>query len=181
VETPGVLFVTSENVGEGRILLKKRKYVEGKFNQIERKSILKRGDVLTNIVGASIGRTAIYNSDELANINQAVCLMRCDENSLLNKYLMMLLNSPFFKKVMHENEVDNARANLSLTFFKNLKIPIPPFTKQQELVEELERFQETIEEVALAFRTKLGNSEELKKSLLQKAFSGELTEKEVVV
>ena len=33
----------------------------------DKKSILKNGDVLTNIVGASIGRTAIFNMDDVAN------------------------------------------------------------------------------------------------------------------
>lgn len=125
VDKPGVLFVTSENVGENTLLLNERKYVEDKFNIKDSKSILQNGDVLTNIVGASIGRTAIYDLDDVANINQAVCLIRCNKNLLDNEFLMFLLNSPFTKKHLHENEVNNARANLSLSFFRSLLMPLP--------------------------------------------------------
>jgi type I restriction enzyme, S subunit len=114
VETPGVLFVTSENVGSNQMLLNKRKYVEDRFNEKDRKSILRRDDVLTSIVGASIGRTAVFDCDDIANINQAVCLIRCDKEKLIPSYLSLLLNSGYFRRILHDNEVDNARANLSL-------------------------------------------------------------------
>lgn len=116
IDTPGILFVTSENVGEYQILLEQPKYVEEKFNTKDKKSILRAGDVLTNIVGASIGRTAVFDRDDVANINQAVCLIRCESEVLNNFFLTYLLNSPVFKGVLHDNEVDNARANLSLGF-----------------------------------------------------------------
>ncbi len=174
IDIPGVLFITSENVGEGKILLKKRKYLELKFNDKQKKSILQFGDVLTNIVGASIGRTAVYDLKDLANINQAVCIMRCDDTVLYNYYLMYMLNSPFFKAILHDNEVNNARANLSLTFFKNLVIPFPEIDEQKNIVEEIRKLNiETNSLLKLLYR-KIDNVEDLKKSLLQKAFAGEL-------
>jgi len=63
------LFITSENVGQNILNLESKKYVEVKFNVKDKKSILKCGDVLTNIVGASIGRTAVFELNDLANIN----------------------------------------------------------------------------------------------------------------
>lgn len=132
IEEPGVLFITSENVGENTLILNQKKYVEDKFNISDKKSILKKGDVLTNIVGASIGRTAIFNLNDIANINQAVCLIRCNHKILFNEYLMYLLNSPFVKEHLHDNEVNNARANLSLGFFRNLSIPLPQLEKQKK-------------------------------------------------
>jgi len=145
VDQNGILFVTSENVGNGELLLSNRKYVEKRFNEIEKKSILHEGDVLTNIVGASIGRTAIFNLKEITNINQAVCILRCKENLINNLYLMRLLNSDFFLKILHENKVDNARANLSLGFFENLTIPLPPLETQQKIVAQIEAERQSVE------------------------------------
>jgi type I restriction enzyme S subunit len=174
VENDGILFITSENVGEAELLLHKKKYVEKKFNDKEKKSILKKGDVLTNIVGASIGRTAIYDIDDIANINQAVCVIRCNENVLNNYYLMYLLNSPFFKTILHENEVNNARANLSLTFFRNLIIPIPNTTEQQSIVEFIIDLKSQTQSLESNYQQELAALDELKKSILQKAFMGKL-------
>ena len=79
----GILFVTSENVGDEELLLSKRKFLEQKFNEIQPRSILQKGDILTNIVGASIGRTAIFDLDiKNANINQAVALIRLKNKQL---------------------------------------------------------------------------------------------------
>ena len=174
VDIPGILFITSENVSKNELILDKKKYVEQRFNLIEKKSILKKGDVLTNIVGASIGRTAIFPLDDVANINQAVCILRCNSNSLYNMYLMHLLNSPYFRKILHENEVDNARANLSLSFFSNLNIPIPPLTEQGAIVEKLDALSTESKKLESIYNKKLADLDALKKSILQKAFNGEL-------
>jgi type I restriction enzyme S subunit len=174
VETAGILFVTSENVGEYDILLEQPKYVEEKFNAKEKKSILKKGDVLTNIVGASIGRTAVFNRDDVANINQAVCLIRCEPLLLCNYYLAYLLNSPVFKQILHDNEVDNARANLSLGFFSKLPVTLPPIKKQLEIVEHLDTVRTETQRLEAIYSQKLAALEALKKSLLDQAFSGGL-------
>ena len=174
VDVPGILFVTSENVGEYDILLEQPKYVEEKFNAKDKKSILKNGDVLTNIVGASIGRTAVFDRDDVANINQAVCLIRCEPHLLNNYYLTYLLNSPVFKQVLHDNEVNNARANLSLGFFSQLPVPMPPIPQQKEIVAKLDAFREETQRLAAIYQRKLAALEALKKSLLHQAFSGNL-------
>ncbi len=177
IDKPGILFITSENVGSGDMLMKKRKYLESKFNSIQKRSILKIGDVLTNIVGASIGRTAIYNLNEIANINQAVCILRCNDNLLNNEYLMNLLNSPYLKSILHANEINNARANLSLTFFKNLTISLPNLQQQKKVVDYISKFKKEFIMLESVLFKRSKNLEELKKSILQKAFSGELTRK----
>jgi type I restriction enzyme S subunit len=174
VDKPGILFVTSENVGQYQMLLEQPKFVEDKFNVKDKKSILKPGDVLTNIVGASIGRTAVFDRDDAANINQAVCLIRCKPERLNNFFLTYLLNSPVFKQVLHDNEVDNARANLSLGFFSQLLVPIPPLSEQRNIVTALNSFRKETQRLESLCQRKLTALEALKKSLLHEAFTGQL-------
>ena len=62
------MFVTSENVGNYAMRkMDAPKYLQIKFNEIQPRSILQRDDILINLVGASIGRTAIFDRDDLAN------------------------------------------------------------------------------------------------------------------
>ena len=51
---------------------------------------LKKGDVLYNITGASIGRSAVYDFDEPANVNQHVCIIRLKDSNpkLINTILL---------------------------------------------------------------------------------------------
>ncbi len=59
----GTMFITSENVGVEMLLLESPKFLPEKINEIQPRSVLQTHDILTNIVGASIGRTFMLVSD----------------------------------------------------------------------------------------------------------------------
>jgi type I restriction enzyme S subunit len=133
----GVLFITSENVGNYSLRLTKKKYVEDRFNEIQPRSILEKNDILMNIVGASIGRTAVFDLDEVANINQAVTIIRLI-NTENYEYFLHFFNSPVCISYMYNKQVDNARPNLSMTNIAKFVIPIPPLAEQKAIVEKVE-------------------------------------------
>lgn len=132
-EDKGILFITSKNVDSFKIDLTKATYVDETFNQIEPRSILKKGDLLTNIVGASIGRTALFNLDVIANINQAVCILRIEHNLINKDYLLNLMNSDLALKMMFESQFSPGRANLSMGSIASFTIPIPPYPNKAAL------------------------------------------------
>jgi restriction endonuclease S subunit len=171
--TRGVLFVTSENVGSGRMLLDVKKYVEPQFNELQKRSILKSGDLLTNIVGGSIGRSAIYDSKELANINQAVAVIRLGK-FVDRQYVLSVLNSPMLIDRMHKEKVDVARANLSLKDVADFPIPLAPPQEQQEIVRRVEALFKTADALEARYRTAKAHVDKLTQSILAKAFRGEL-------
>jgi type I restriction enzyme S subunit len=147
----GIMFITSENVGNFSLRLQKIKYVEKKFNEIEPRSILKKNDILMNIVGASIGRTAIYNIEEVANINQAVCLIRpvINGKNVSLQYLLQYLNTPFCINLMFDKQVDNARANLSMGNIAKFPIPLPPLSEQRRIVAQVDRLMALCDDLEL--------------------------------
>lgn len=169
----GILFVTSENVGLGHLILENKKFVEEKFNQIQKRSILKRGDILTNIVGASIGRTTIFDLDEKANINQAVSLIRL-KNKMSSNYILTVLNSPAIVDFMNSTKVDVARANLSLKDVASFPIPLPPITEQQEIVHRVEALFKIADQIEERYQKARAYVDKLTRSILAKAFRGEL-------
>ncbi|BBM01975.1 restriction endonuclease subunit S [Microbulbifer sp. GL-2] len=128
-----ILFITSENVGVNKLLLDKKKYVEKKFNDLEPRSILRKGDILMNIVGGSIGRTAVYDIESLANINQAVCLIRIFDEHINKRYLLKFFNSETCRGYMFDQQVDNARANLSMGNISKFVVPVPPLHEQYRI------------------------------------------------
>ena len=135
----GTLFVTSENVREGYLDLSKRKSLDDKINEIQPRSILKRNDILINIVGASIGRAAVYDCDEIANINQAVALVRVDYSQINQTYLMTFLNSPQAIEMYGKMKKGGARDNLSLQNIADLQIPVAPMELQNQFADFVEQ------------------------------------------
>ena len=129
------LFVTSENVREGVLDLSEPKYLEDGFNEKQKRSMLKKGDFLINIVGASIGRAARFDLDVKANINQAVALVRMGQEKVLSNYMMYYLNSPKALEMYNSMKSAVARANLSLQNIGDLEILVPPIDQQEQFAE----------------------------------------------
>lgn len=175
-DTSQTMFVTSENVGNMCLLLESPKYVQDSFNKKQSRSMLREGDVLTNIVGASIGRSAVWNKALRANINQAVCLIRVDPNQCVAKYLCYYLNSPDGISQLVGNKVDVARANVSLGNVKGVTLNLPSIEDQTEIVRRVDQLFAHADRIEQQVNNALARVNNLTQSILAKAFRGELTE-----
>ena len=133
----GTMFITSENVGVETLLLESPKFLPEKINEIQPRSILETHDILTNIVGASIGRTCEYTLVDSANTNQAVAIIRLMAVDMVS-YVVKCLNSDYCVNLMFANQVNVARANLSLSSLANFLIPIPPLKEMYRIIAHLD-------------------------------------------
>ena len=168
----GIPFITSENVGNYALTkMDKLKYVERRFNQIESRSILKRGDILLNLVGASIGRSALFDLESAANINQAVALIRPikDNAYFLSSYLLHYLNSPVGISEMLGSRVVTAQPNISLSDTRNFLIPLPPLAEQHRIVAKVDELMTLCDRLEASLTTRDETRERLLESVLHEA------------
>ena len=172
----GILYITSKNVDSFKIDLTKATYVEEKFNKIEPRSILKNGDILTNIVGASIGRTALFDLDVIANINQAVCILRIEHKNINKDYLLYLMNSDFALKMMSDSQFAPGRANLSMGNIATFTIPLPPINEQQRIVQKLEQLMGNCNDLEKSIKQSASQNEKLLQQVLREALRKETVE-----
>ncbi|HIF9075602.1 TPA: restriction endonuclease subunit S [Photobacterium damselae] len=164
----GTLFVTSENVRDGYLDVSKPKYLPIEFNQKLKNSQLKSGDILINIVGASIGRSCQYNIDnQQANINQAVCLFRTNE-LVESNYIHQFLQLPSTVNRLLGTQTDSARPNLSLSDMREFTFAVPPLPEQHKIAQILSTWDRGI-----ATTEKLIDaSKQQKKALMQQLLTG---------
>lgn len=162
----GVLFITSENVREGYLDVSKAKYLDDGINKLLPRSILQKGDILINIVGASIGRAAIFDIDQLANINQAVAVVRPIENGIDIHFLIEYLNSQRAMELYDSMKQGGARDNLSLKNIADLLIPDVSVSKQNEF-SVLVRKRNELKEIVIK---EIADLEELMDSKMDKYF-----------
>ena len=145
--------------------------------------LLKEGDLIMSLTGTvdktDYGYTVkIPSTDEKLLLNQRIMKIDIKNNDILNKdYLRHYLLSPDFLKRLYETASGTRQANLSSRTILTLTINFPSDVNiQREIVAMLEYLSRSIIDLEKYYQQKLDNLEDLKKSILQKAFSGELTQ-----
>jgi type I restriction enzyme S subunit len=94
------------------------------------------------------------------------------ENKLLYRYLyFQLLNS---LKEFKEKSVGANTRFLKLGMIQEIKIPLPNVDEQKNIVQKLDELELETQKLVNQYQKKLNDLEDLKKSILIKAFSGEL-------
>lgn len=96
---------------------------------------------------------------------------------LLNEYLFYFLSRDTFRaegKRKMQGAVGHKR--ISKEFIEDALIYLPSLQTQQEIVSQLDALSEQTKQLEAKYQTKLGNLEELRKSILEKAFKGELVQ-----
>ncbi len=128
----------------------------------------------------TMGRVAIV-PEKIKNgiINQALLQLKPNKN-LLNTFLKLWMESESFQESLKLYSLGAAIQNVaSVKILKEIIIPLPPLAEQQRIVTQFENLSTETKKLEAIYRKKLANLEELKKSILQKAFSGELTNVEI--
>ncbi|MEW5756099.1 MAG: restriction endonuclease subunit S [Pseudomonadota bacterium] len=172
----GIPFVRSQNVGWGVTDLSDIAFLPPGFNAVEKKSVLREGDVLLNIVGASIGRAAIAPSTvEGGNVNQAVAVIRLLESGVINEFVLLYLLSAQTQRRIHAEKVDVARANFSLEDIREMPLSLPPRGEQDRIVAEVDRRLTILRETEAQVDANLQRAEHLRQSILGHAFSGSIS------
>ena len=167
----GIPFLKVENIKTPIIDVESiNSYVSEEFNKKFNRSVLKMGDILFSIAG-TLGEVAIVpESLENANINQALAIIRVDENKVERRYILYYLLSRRIKNWIEQKKVSGAQSNLNLTQLASINILLPPLEKQKEIVEFLDVQFQALEKI----RKLRANAERMIKLILKKeVFGGE--------
>lgn len=133
------------------------------------------GTVMLAMYGASIGRTGIMGKE--MSTNQAIACGIPKEEAILGQYLLYFLQSQ--KNEFVAAGKGGAQPNISQGVVKSWQIQLPPKDEQLQIINEIEGQLDHLAQANRATETLLKESTGLRRSLLQAAFTGQLT-KEVV-
>ena len=132
----------------------------------------KKGDLILCVRGSTTGRMNIAGQD--ACIGRGVAAIRSKENQdWVNQFIS------FSKDIIYDLGSGSTFPNVSASTLKKLIIPFPPKEQREGIVERIEILDSNIQNLVKIYQSKLTALEELKQSILQKAFTGELTSKTV--
>lgn len=169
----GYFVIRIGNVQDGEISLNNPRYVR-LLDQKLKKFILEEGDILISLTG-NIGRVGMILKEQLpAVLNQRVARIQVKDKSVERDFLFRFLSSRTFRQALQKAGHGTAQQNVSTKEIGSVRIALPSMSKQTEIIDEFNRFAEESLRLAQIYERKLSALEELRKSLLHSAFSGEL-------
>lgn len=147
-------------------------------DSILNRALIKDGDILITLTGTKYKRDYGYavcvSSPNKLLVNQRIlCLtpFACVERN----YLLYYLKSNLFRDVFFSCETGGVnQGNVSSKFVENIEIPIPTFDEQLEIATVLDRTLAHEQQAKEAAEAVLDQIELMKKSILARAFRGEL-------
>ena len=89
------------------------------------------------------------------------------------RYVEYLLQS--FKAILQAKGQGSAQDNINMGTFEKMKFPFPSIKKQKEIVSVLDKLMISVQNLERIYSDKLAGLDELKKSILHLAFTGQLT------
>jgi type I restriction enzyme S subunit len=161
-------FVRSQNVGWGELLLDDVAFIDEDTHSSFSSTEIETYDVLLNITGASIGRTAVADARIAGgNVNQHVCIIRTKPAELSPYFLNQFLISQDGQTQIDSFQAGGNRQGLNFEQIRSLLIPLPNTqTEQQKIASCLS----TLDELIGAQGRKVAALRTHKKGLMQQLF-----------
>ena len=125
--TEGINFIKVESILDNHTFdQNKFAFIDSETNNLLKRSIINSGDIIFTIAG-TLGRFALIDDSVLpANTNQAVAIIRANQNKVTPDYLYSFFLGNWHNDYYRKRIQQAVQANLNLGTIKSLPIPILP-------------------------------------------------------
>ena len=140
----GHCFVRSQNVGMGYLILDDIAHIDDDIHKKHKATEINEDDVLLNITGASIGRTAIATKEiEGGNVNQHVCIIRTN-SKVSPKFLCNYIQTKKIQNYIQSLQTGGSREGLNFEQIRSFPISLPGIAEQSQIAQLLDKLNERI-------------------------------------
>ena len=136
----GLIFIQSGNLGRSMELnLSRIQYVRPPQGAEGERTRVRRDDILVCITGSLTGNVVFVDQDLNfpAFVNQHVALVRPKPQSVIPKFLALVLHSEIGRGQFKICEYGGTKQGLGLADVKSILVPIPPVSEQQRILEDV--------------------------------------------
>ena len=173
------------NVGVKEFVEEVDNYLPEKFKDTLKEVQVREGNIVIaltrTIISAGLKVAVVPASYDGALVNQRVAALVPNEKIINQRYLYNFLTTDGVAKYVLAHVNTLMQPNLSINDLKNLPVPCPTIKEQSDIVKKLDGLRSEVRKLEAIYQQKINDLEELKKSVLQKAFSGELKTATAVV
>ncbi|MBW2654116.1 MAG: restriction endonuclease subunit S, partial [Deltaproteobacteria bacterium] len=168
----GFPLITSKNLKNDILNYNKVKYIsEQDYININKRSKVDKGDILFAMIGTIGNPIVVQEEPNFAIKNVALFKISKEQNSYFLKYYLDSKSS--IDKMLCDAK-GTTQKFVGLGYLRNFIIQLPSLSEQKQIVKKLDALSAKTKKLEAVYQKKIDDLEELKKSILQKAFSGEL-------
>ena len=169
------MYITAKNIKENGIDLTNITFVSKDVHEeIYSRCDVQYGDVLYIKDGATTGVATVNTIDKPFSLLSSVAVLRPDKKKILAEYMAYNLNSSKTKAMMISGMSGNAITRLTLSKIKAASITICSLDEQEEIVRLIDDLLGKEQQSKEAAEAVLDQINLMKKSILARAFRGEL-------
>jgi type I restriction enzyme S subunit len=175
-EERGYRFYRAQDIGpEGQVLHDSKVYIDPPAGEQGRSAMLKPGDLMLVITGATVGRVAVFHDRfEPGFVNQHVAICRLPSHEVDPEFVIWGLRAPNGQAQLLGQRYGQGKPGLNLANIRQLHLPFPPLCEQRRIVEKLDRLQAQVNALKSFQRETAAELGALLPSILDKAFTGQL-------
>lgn len=164
----GIPLIRSQNVNDNKVDFEDIVYIDESTDKLMMNSRVFANDVLLNITGASIGRSAVYKGLDEANVNQHVCIIRPIEGYHPD-FIQLNLASDRGQKQIKSSQAGGGREGLNFQQIGKMEFVFPTLDEQKQIG----NYFNNIDHLITLHQRKCEQTKTLKKYMLQKMFPQE--------
>jgi restriction endonuclease S subunit len=134
--TSGIPYIRVVDIGDYKINIDNAVYIADELHEKIRNYQLRKDDIGIVIVGATIGKTAIFKSSvSPCNFNENMARITTQCQIISPDFLLAYLQSSFGKAYISWLTGGSAQAKLSLERIAKIRVPLPPRSIQDQIAQ----------------------------------------------
>ena len=144
-------------------------------------TFLRKGDILIARLGDPLCKACVFPLDGLYITAVDVAILRIGSDVVNPKYLIYLLNSPWFKDQVKQYESGTTRKRISRKNLDRIEMIFPPLPEQKRIVARIEELFSQLDAGVETLKKTKAQLAVYRQAVLKEAFSSELSSKTVEI
>ena len=170
----GVPWINTGHIQrDGTLSQSEMNFISSEKYESLRSGKIQPGDLVYCLRGATLGKTALVDPYTVGAVASSLVILR-PSRSLDSRFLYSFLTSPLGQGLIKGYENGAAQPNLGAKSVAKYPISLPTLAEQRQIVAKLDDLRDETQRLESLYQRKLAALDELKKSLLHRAFSGQL-------
>ena len=170
----GVKFLSAKDITAEKICWDNIKYIVPELHEELYKRLAPQVDDVLLAKNGTTGVAAIVETDDIFDIYVTLAVLRPEKSIIYPLYLLKVVNSPLCKEQFAQHLTGIGVPNLHLRDIKEVLIPLPTLPEQHEIVRLIDDLLARERSAQQAAEQALASIDLMKKSILARAFRGEL-------